>query len=81
MEYDRARTILERARVNCTSGRVWMKSALLEWEAGNEEAELALLKQGIEAYPEYDKLYMMLGQLYQKKAEVEEARSVYRYER
>ena len=57
-----------------------MKSALLEWEAGNEEAEQSLLKQGIEAYPEYDKLYMMLGQFHQRKAEIEEARSVYRYD-
>ena len=55
-----------------------MKSALLEWEAGNEEAEQAILNQGIEVYPEYDKLYMMLGQLHQRKAEIEEARSIYR---
>ena len=57
-----------------------MKSALLEWEAGNEEAERSILIQGIEAYPEYDKLYMMLGQFHQKKADIEEARAVFRYD-
>lgn len=64
--------------MNCKSGRVWMKSALLEWEAGNDSAQVTILKKGIETYPDYDKLYMMLGQYHQEKKEIEEARAIYR---
>lgn len=50
-DYDRARSILQRARVNCSSGRVWMKSALLEWEMNHDTEELSLLTDGIQSYP------------------------------
>ena len=77
--YDGAISVLERARVNCASGRVWMKSALLEWEMGHDKEEVSLLTEGIQSYPEYAKLYMMLGQFYQHHNEIEQARNIYRY--
>ncbi|KNB41618.1 hypothetical protein JH06_4931 [Blastocystis sp. subtype 4] len=77
-DYDRARSILQRARVNCSSGRVWMKSALLEWEMNHDTEELSLLTDGIQSYPEYAKLYMMLGQYYQQHDDIDQARNTYR---
>ena len=74
----RAREILQKARENCDSGRVWMKSALLEWETGSFAEEEKLLKEGIGEFPEYAKLYMMLGSFYESSGKVEEARDTYR---
>lgn len=74
-----ARQILQKARVNCQSSRVWVKSALLEWENNQLDAEESLLKEGIKTYPTCDKLHMMLGQLYEEQEKVEDARNAYRY--
>ena len=52
--------------MNCQSARVWVKSALLEWENNQYDAEEALLKEGIKVYSTCDKLHMMLGQLYEE---------------
>lgn len=76
---ERARAILERARTNCKCARVWVKSALLEWENSNYAAEEALLKEGIQLYPECDKLHMMLGQLYYEQHKIEDTHNAYRY--
>jgi pre-mRNA-processing factor 6 len=65
-EIARARALLERARSNdggASSGRVWMKSGLLERFVGDMAAERGVLEAGVAAHPEYDKLWMMLGQL------------------
>ena len=77
-EIDRAREILRRARTNCSSARVWVKSALLEWEEGRTAEELALLREGIQKFSNADKLHMMLGQLHEEQNQVEEARAAYR---
>lgn len=57
-----------------------MKSALLEWETGSFAEEEKLLKEGIGKFPEYAKLYMMLGSFYESSGKVEEARDTYRYD-
>ena len=64
-ELERARLILAKARAHpsASTPRVWMKSAMLEREAREVEAERGLLRQGIEMFPEYWKLHLMLGQL------------------
>ena len=74
----RAREVLARARVNCKSARVWIKSAVLEWETDHPDAEKELLEEGIRQYADCDKLHMMLGQLYESQDNVEQARSAYR---
>lgn len=67
-EFERARALLARARGSAPSARVIMKSALLERDAGDAAAEEALLRAGVAAFPTAPKLWMMLGQLYQRVA-------------
>ena len=43
--------------------RLWMKSAIVEREAGDQQAERTMLEQGITRFPTFPKLYLMLGQL------------------
>lgn len=62
-EIERARLLLQRARERAPSGRVYMKSALLEREGRQFPAALALLDEGIREFPKYAKLYMMAGQI------------------
>ncbi len=62
-EIQRARTLLAKARDIAPTERVWMKSALLEQEAGDATQALALLDTAIENYKSYDKYYMMAGQI------------------
>jgi len=79
-EMERARALLARARAAAPSARVALKSALLEREAGDAGAEEALLREGVAAYPTAPKLWMMLGQLYERvggAALLERAREAY----
>ena len=46
-----------------STARVWMKSAIVEREAGDVAAERKLLQAGIQAFPNFAKLHLMLGQL------------------
>jgi pre-mRNA-processing factor 6 len=62
-EIERARLLLQRARERAPSGRVFMKSALLEREEGLFTDALALIDEGIKVYPDIAKLYMMGGQI------------------
>ena len=63
-QIDRARALLTRARERAPTARIYMKSALLERECGQYENALVLLEEGLKQYPNFDKLYMMAGQLY-----------------
>ncbi|KAJ8601098.1 hypothetical protein CTAYLR_007845 [Chrysophaeum taylorii] len=81
-EPDRARALLSKARDKASSPRVWMKSALLERERGNYDAEISLVDEAIEKYPTFAKFYMMAGQARQRRGDddalVAAARDVYR---
>ena len=46
-----------------STGRMWMKSAIVEREAGDLPAERVLLQDGIQRFPSFWKLHLMLGQL------------------
>mmetsp|Transcript_23418 Transcript_23418/g.26664 ORF Transcript_23418/g.26664 Transcript_23418/m.26664 type:complete len:957 (-) Transcript_23418:199-3069(-) len=59
----RARVLLQRARERAPSGRVYMKSALLEREEKRFDEALNLINAGIEKYPKFAKLHMMGGQI------------------
>lgn len=63
-EFEKARKILR--RVGLKTARVYMKCALLERQVGNEEAEIELLRQGVEKHPEAEKLWLMLAQMYER---------------
>ena len=76
-EIERARELLNRALQSCPTQRVYMKAALLERESGNPEKEKEMLQQGLKAFPAFDKLWMMLGQLFTRTERAEESRKTY----
>jgi pre-mRNA-processing factor 6 len=76
-EVARARALLERARAAAPSARVWMKSALLEREAGDGAAEARLLAEGTARFPAAPKLWMMRGQAEAAAGRVGPAREAY----
>ena len=66
----RARALLAKARERAgdskpggAGARVYVKSAIVEREAGDVDAERALLHEGLEKHPHSEKLWLMLGQL------------------
>ncbi|KAI7872015.1 PRP1 splicing factor, N-terminal-domain-containing protein [Spinellus fusiger] len=62
-EYERARRLLEMARHESGTERVWMKSALLERQMKNFTQCLALIDEGLQKYPTFDKFWMIKGQV------------------
>lgn len=77
-ELERARAILDKARASDSSStqRVWMKSAIVERELGDAEAEGRVLQEGIAKFPYFDKLWLMLGQLEERRGASDAARQV-----
>jgi pre-mRNA-processing factor 6 len=71
--YERARDLLGTARERVGSARIWMKSALLERNLNCFEAELILLSQAVKLFPDFPKLWIMLGQHWQRKQNFTEA--------
>ncbi|OUC42020.1 tetratricopeptide repeat protein [Trichinella nativa] len=55
-EYERARLLLKKARDTAPTARIWMKSAKLEWCLNELDEALDLIKQGVEMYPESEKV-------------------------
>ena len=90
-EFPRARKLLDKARRTAPSARfffrnfhhcinifrLWMKSAWLEWCLGELDAANKLCKDGLAAYPDFAKLYMMLGQICEQQKNYDEARQWY----
>jgi len=52
-----------RSNLSASTARVWMKSALVEREAGDAAAQRRLLEEGLKRFNNYWKLWMMLGQV------------------
>jgi pre-mRNA-processing factor 6 len=76
-ETDRARALLDRARALAPGPAVWMKSALLERDAGVLTNEEKLLLEGVSKFPAYPRLWMMLGQLYERTDLLDKAREAF----
>lgn len=55
--------LLERARQEVGSARVWLKSAVFERSEGRLENALKLVEEALGKFPDFDKLHMMRGQL------------------
>ncbi|XP_031549489.1 pre-mRNA-processing factor 6-like [Actinia tenebrosa] len=77
-EDQRARKLLQRARMNACTARVMMKSIRLEWVLGNIPEASKLLEEAVQKYPDFPKLWMMKGQIQQQKGNQEEAREAYK---
>ncbi|KAF5201590.1 Pre-mrna-splicing factor [Thalictrum thalictroides] len=76
-EPERARMLLAKARERGGTERVWMKSAIVERELGNTTEERRLLEEGIDKFPSFFKLHLMLGQLKDRLGHLEEAKEAY----
>ena len=68
-EFGRARLLLSKARDKSGTAHVWMKSALLERQMGDESAQDKLLSEALLKFPTYPKLWMMKGQFHLLRAE------------
>ncbi|KJE95997.1 pre-mRNA splicing factor [Capsaspora owczarzaki ATCC 30864] len=77
-EFARARALLDRARANAPTARVWMKSAKLEWQLNELERAKTLLAEGVQLFPEFDKLHMMRGQILMQQGDENGAREAYK---
>eukprot|EP00897_Mesotaenium_endlicherianum_P009105 jgi/Mesen1/8222/ME000442S07492 len=73
----RARLLLAKARERGGTARMWMKSAVLEREAGGAGEERALLEEGLARFPDSHKMWLMLGQLDTRLGNLEAARAAY----
>jgi pre-mRNA-processing factor 6 len=76
-EFQRARLLLQKARTSCPTQRVVMKSAKLEWMMDNLDEAKKLLDDGVKVYPNFAKLWMMLGQISEQQGNIDEARDCY----
>ena len=76
-EYERARKLLSKACHSAPTARVFMKSAKLEWQLNELTKSLELVNSGIKMFPDFDKLWMMKGQLYEEQLFNELARGAY----
>eukprot|EP00882_Tetradesmus_deserticola_P002717 GHRQ01002888.1.p1 GENE.GHRQ01002888.1~~GHRQ01002888.1.p1 ORF type:complete len:911 (+),score=473.90 GHRQ01002888.1:1197-3929(+) len=78
-EPQRARALLAKARETSTAStaRVWMKSAIVEREAGDAAAERGLLTEGLRRFPGFWKLHLMMGQLEAREGKTEACRAAY----
>jgi len=76
-EFERARRLLAKARSSAPTARVYMKSAKLEWCLGELSAALKLLDSATELYPDFDKLWMMKGQIELQKERLDAARDAF----
>lgn len=70
-----AKQLLVRARANCHTARVWMKSALLARDSGDGEEEISLLRQAVKAFPDAFKCWLMLSQAYERQGQLDKARA------
>ncbi|KAL7639680.1 UNVERIFIED_CONTAM: hypothetical protein RMT77_010183 [Armadillidium vulgare] len=77
-EFERSIRLLSKARSQAPTPKVMMKSAHLEWALGNLEAAKRLLDDGLEKFKDFDKLWMMKGQILEQQKKFDDASDVYR---
>ncbi|KAI1705808.1 tetratricopeptide repeat domain-containing protein [Ditylenchus destructor] len=76
-EFDSARKLLAKARASAPSPRFWMKSARLEWCLNELDKAIVMIEDGIKLYPDFEKFYMMWGQILCQRGQFEDARKIY----
>ncbi|KAK3077919.1 hypothetical protein LTS18_008911, partial [Coniosporium uncinatum] len=74
---EHARGLLEQARREAGTDRVWVKSVAFERQLGNTDVALSLANEGLQLYPKADKLWMQKGQLYEDLKKLPQAREAY----
>ncbi|KAH9783035.1 TPR REGION domain-containing protein [Citrus sinensis] len=76
-ELERARMLLAKARDMGGTERVWMKSAIVERELGNNAEERGFIEEGLKRFPSFFNLWLMLGQLEERLGHLKEAKEAY----
>ena len=72
-----ARELLQTAREEAGTDRVWIKSVAFERTLNNDESTLDLVNKGLETYPNAAKLWMQKGQIYEADNKIPQARQAY----
>src|SRR5690606_13579895 len=75
-QYDTAREILSRARSECNTSKVWMKSAILERTLHNDKLEQQYLDEALILFPTFDKLWIMRAQLAHRHGNISECNNI-----
>lgn len=57
--------------------RVMMKSAKLEWSLDDLNAALQLLDEALKVFPDFAKLWMMVGQIHEQRGDMSKAFDAY----
>ena len=72
-----ARELLQTARQEAGTDRVWIKSVAFERQQGDIPAALDLVNQALQIYPKAAKLWMQKGQIYDSENKLPQAREAY----
>lgn len=76
-QISQAQELLEQARREAGTDRVWIKSVAFERQQGSFETALDLANQGLQIYPKAAKLWMQKGQIYEAANKLPQAREAY----
>lgn len=77
-KHDMATKLLERARKESGTERVWMKSVLFERQKGNAATGgLSLIEEALKIYPQAAKIHMQKGQIYESLEDNDSAVAAY----
>ncbi|KAI9805281.1 MAG: hypothetical protein M1833_005734 [Piccolia ochrophora] len=77
-QIDEARQLLQTARREAGTDRVWIKSVAFERQHGHVvDDAIDLVNQGLQLYPKAAKLWMMKGQIYAQENKLAQAREAY----
>lgn len=72
-----ARSLLQTAREQAGTDRVWYKSVAFERQQGNNSVALDFAIEALQLYPKQAKLHMQKGQIYAAQGKIPQAREAY----
>ncbi|KAG0250987.1 hypothetical protein DFQ27_009106 [Actinomortierella ambigua] len=73
-EHGRAELLLQKAREQADTMKVWMKSAVFKRQLGKIDEALQVLDEGLIKYPQSDKMWMIRGQILVDRGDNQKAR-------
>ncbi|CAD6586897.1 MAG: hypothetical protein TREMPRED_004583 [Tremellales sp. Tagirdzhanova-0007] len=74
-----AMQVLQKARAQADTDRIWMKSAVLERQLGMLDEALQTLEEAIAKYPRFDKLHLIRAQIFDSRSNVGNARNAFAF--
>lgn len=76
-EFKRAEELLNKARIQVNTGTIWIKSALLFKQIGDIERCITTLQEGLNRFPQFEELWIMLAKIYENNQEWDMVHNVY----